>query len=52
MTYRVVAGGELVAEYRERSRWRCLGLDELRAEVESFGLRLELRDDDVIVVRS
>ena len=54
MAYRVVdpaAGDAIVAEYVGRSRWRCLGLSELRSEVAAYGLSLDVQGDLAIVRR-
>ncbi len=54
MIYRVLDrtdGDATIAEYRGRSPWRCLGASELRAEVESLSLTLELSGDFAVVRR-
>ena len=51
MTYRVLHDQEEVAGYSVRSRWRCFGVDDLRAEIEPFGLTLSEHEDCVVVTR-
>jgi uncharacterized protein YceH (UPF0502 family)/phospholipid N-methyltransferase len=51
MTYRVLHGDELVAEYVVRSLWRCFGVDDIRAEIAPFGLDLTEHQDCVVVRR-
>ena len=51
MEYRVVQGDERVATSTVRSRWRCVGVDEIEAEIAPFGLVLTRHDDCVVVRR-
>ena len=51
MTYRVLRDQDEVASYSVRSRWRCFGVDDLRAEIEPFGLTLSEHEDCVVVTR-
>lgn len=52
-TYRVYDGPRRVAEHRVQSRWRCLGKDDLRAEIGPLGLELvePVECGDLVVVR-
>jgi uncharacterized protein YceH (UPF0502 family) len=49
MTYRVLRGESLVAEYTARSRWRCFSVDDIRAEIAPFGLNLAEHRDCVVI---
>lgn len=49
MVYRVLDGEVLVSEQTVRSTYRCWSPDDLRAEVEPFGLTATERGDAVIV---
>ncbi len=49
MTYKVLRGDSLVAEYTTLSRWRCLGVDDIRVEIAPFGLHLTEHQDCVVV---
>lgn len=54
LVYRVLdreAGDALVAEHVVRSEWRCDGVDDVRAEIEPFGLELTEHHDCVVVSR-
>lgn len=52
-TYRVYDGAHRIAEHRVHSRWRCLGKDDVRAEIGPLGLELIEPDEcgDIVVVR-
>jgi uncharacterized protein YceH (UPF0502 family)/phospholipid N-methyltransferase len=52
MTYRVLDGEAVVAEYVVRSLWRCFGVDDIRAEIQPFGLALSEHQDCVVVSRT
>ena len=49
MEYRVSHRGEEVAVSTVRSPWRCSSVDDIRAEIEPFGLSLTHHDDCVVV---
>ena len=52
MTYRVLDRDDddrTVAEYVGSARWRCLGVADLRAETEPFGLAFELIGDFAVL---
>ncbi len=49
MTYKVLHGDTPVAEYTVRSRYRCFAIDDIRSEIEPFGLTLTEREDCVVV---
>lgn len=51
MTYRVLAEPETIAEYRVVSAWRCLAVDDIRAEVTPLGLDLEDLGEVVVLRR-
>jgi phospholipid N-methyltransferase len=53
MTYKVVdsASGATVAEYTATAPWRCDGVDDIRREIEPYGLEMSEHDDYVIVRR-
>ena len=51
MTYKVLDGDDVVAEYRVRSPWRCFGVDDIRAEIEPHGLTLTEHDGCVVIRR-
>lgn len=51
MEYRVLTGDVPVAEYVVQSPWRCVGIDDVRDEIEPFGLTLAAHDDCVVVHR-
>jgi uncharacterized protein YceH (UPF0502 family) len=51
MEYRVRRGAEQVAVSTVRSRWTCLGVDDLRAEITPFGLSLVGHEECVVVRR-
>ena len=54
MTYKVVdsASGATVAEYTATAPWRCDGVDDIRREIEPYGLEMSEHDDYVIVRRA
>ena len=52
MTYVVRSGDEQIAEYSVRSRWRCLSIDDVIAEVGGLGLAVQQLTDGVIVITS
>lgn len=51
MTYRVLDGNAVIDERSVTSTYRCWSPDDLRTEVEPFGLTLERRGDACIVRR-
>ncbi len=51
MTYRVLDGDSLVSERSVTSTYRCWSPDDLRAEVEPFGLTVAHHGDACIVMR-
>jgi uncharacterized protein YceH (UPF0502 family) len=53
MTYKVVdrASGAVIAEYTATAPWHCDGVDDVRREIEPYGLTLTEHDDYVIVSR-
>ena len=54
LVYRVVDRDDadaVVAEHTVRSEWRCDGVDDVRAEIEPFGLTLTEHTDCVVVTR-
>jgi uncharacterized protein YceH (UPF0502 family) len=51
LTYKVLDGDDLIAEYTASARWRCDGVDDVRAEIEPYGLSLEAHADYVVVRR-
>ena len=51
MTYRVLRGDTEVASYSVRSGWRCFSVDDIRAEIEPFGLILTEHEDCVVITR-
>ena len=54
MTYKVVhrSNGAVIAEYTATAPWHCDGVDDVRREIEPYGLSLTEHDDYVIVRRS
>lgn len=52
MTYRVLDGDDLVAEHEVVCRWRCLGPDDIRAEVERYRLDVAQHDDCVVLTHA
>jgi uncharacterized protein YceH (UPF0502 family) len=53
MTYQVVdrASGAVIAEYSATAPWHCDSVDDVRREIEPYGLTLTAHDDYVIVRR-
>jgi len=51
MTYRVLDRDAEVASYCVRSRWRCFSVDDIRAEIEPFGLTLVEHEGCVVITR-
>ncbi len=51
MSYRVVDGDEVISEQTVQSTYRCWSPDDVRDEVEPFGLTAETHGDAVIVRR-
>jgi hypothetical protein len=51
MTYKVLRDETTIGEYTVRAGWRCFSVDDVRAEVEPFGLTLTEYDDCVVVKR-
>jgi SAM-dependent methyltransferase len=49
LVYKVRDGDEVIAEYTASSLWRCDGVDDVRAEIEPFGLTLTEHHDCVVV---
>lgn len=52
LTYAVKHGDETIVEYVVRSGWRCIGADDVRAEIEPHGLTLAEHGDVVVVRRA
>lgn len=51
MEYRVLDGDSVVAEYSVTSRYRCFGVDDVRAEIAPHGLHATQHDDCIVVRR-
>jgi len=51
MTYKVLRGDTTISESTVQSGWRCLSVDDVRAEIEPFGLALSEHDGCVVVTR-
>ena len=51
MTYKVLDGDAVVAEYSTLSRWRCDGPADVRDEIAPFGLALDEHEGCVVVRR-
>jgi len=52
MEYRVLDGDTQVSVSTVRSRWRCVGVDELESEIAPFDLSLTRHEGCVVVYRS
>ncbi len=51
MTYRVLDGDTLIAEQRVTSNYRCWSPDDIRREIEPYGLTM-IEHGDAVVIRS
>lgn len=49
MTYKVLSGETTISEHTVRAGWRCISVDDVRAEVEPFGLTLIEHEDCVVI---